>query len=49
MQLFWSVYVASNERLCTYFYVDEDRFTDAACMLKLQVINPSYFKKLYGW
>ena len=31
---------------CTMF--DENSFIDAACMLKLQVINPSYLKKLCG-
>ena len=33
----------------TCIMFDKNSFIDVACMLKLQVINPSYLIKLRGW
>ena len=41
----------TKKQICQGMYTcvtfDENSFTDAACTLKLQVINPSYLKKLH--
>ena len=42
----------TEKQICQDLYAcvkfDENSFIDAADMLKLQVINPSYLKKLRG-
>ena len=44
---YWEVDLSRPLYACIMF--DENSFIDAACMLKLQVINPSYLIKLCEW
>ena len=39
-------WICQGLHACVMF--DENSFLDAACMLKLQVLNPSYLSKLRG-